>query len=73
MQPKYRNRARPYYMDTLGFVQEIEIEDFYKDVETKFDTSGYLRDKNRLLSIGKNKKAIDMMKDELAWKIMTEG
>ena len=73
MQPKYSNRARPYYMDTLGFVQEIEIEDFYKDVETKFDTSGYLKDKNRLLSIGKNKKAIDMMKDELAWKIMTEG
>ena len=51
-------------------------EDFYKDiakdVETKFDTSGYFEDDHRPLLTGKNKKIIAMMKDELGGKIMTE-
>ena len=63
-------------MDTKSFVYEIETEDFYrviaKDVETKFDTSRYLKDDNQPLTIGKNKNVIGMMKDGLAGKIMTE-
>ena len=45
----------------LSFVYEIETEDFYrdiaKDVEKRFDTSGYSKDENRPLPIGKNKKS----------------
>ena len=64
------------YMDTDSFVYEIETKDFYrdiaKDVEKRFDTSGYSKDENRPLPIGKNKKVIGLMKDELGGKIMTE-
>ena len=63
-------------MDTGSFVYEIEIEDFYrdiaKDVEKRLDTSGYSKDDNRPLTIGENKKKIDLMKDELGGRIMTE-
>ena len=63
-------------MDTDSFVYEIETKDFYrdiaKDVEKRFDTSGYSKDENRPLPIGKNKKVIGLMKDELGGKIMTE-
>ena len=47
-------------MDSDCFVYEIETEDFYrdiaKDVEKRFDTSGYAKDDNRSLPIGENKK-----------------
>ena len=63
-------------MDTDSFVYEIETEDFYrviaKDVEKRFDTSGYSKDDNRPLPIGENKKKIGLKKDELGRKIMTE-
>ena len=63
-------------MDTDSFVYEIKTEDFYKDtakdVETRFDTRGYSKDEIRPLPIRKNKKLIDMIKDELGGKIMTE-
>ena len=46
-------------MDTDNFVYEIETEDFYKDiskdVKKRFDTSGYSKDDNRPLPIGKIK------------------
>ena len=62
------------YMDTDSLVYDIKTEDFYKDiaedVETRFDTSGYEPD--RPLPIGKNKKVIGLMKDELGGKIMKE-
>ena len=62
------------YMDTDSLVYKIRTEDFYKDisedVETRFDTSGYFTD--RPLPIGKNKKVIGLMKDELGGKIMKE-
>ena len=62
------------YMDTDWLVYDIKTEDFYKDiakdVETRFDTSGY--EPNRPLPIGKNKKVIGLMKDELGGKIMKE-
>ena len=52
---------------------DINTEDFYKDIAgdvvTRFDTSGYC---NRPLSIGKNKKVIGVMKDELGGEIMKE-
>ena len=37
-----------------------------------FDTSGYSKDENEPLPIGKNKKMIGLMKEELGRKIMTE-
>ena len=62
------------YMDTDSLVYDIKTEDFYQDiaedVETRFDTSGY--EPNRPLPIGKNKKVIGSMKDELGGKIMKE-
>ena len=46
-------------MDTDSLVYEIEAEDFYrditKDVEKRFDTSGYSKDDNRPLPIGEKK------------------
>ena len=52
----------------------IKTEDFYKDitndVEKRFDTSNY--EVTRPLPIGKNKKVIGLMKDELGGKIITE-
>ena len=76
MRPKYGSKVKLYYMDTDNFVYEIETEDFYrdiaKDVEKRFDTSGYSKDENRSLPIGTSKKVIGLMKDELGGKIMTE-
>ena len=76
MRLKYGSKIKLCYMDTDSFVYEIETEDFYrdiaKDVEKRFDTSGYSKDDNRPLPIGKNKKMIGLMKDELGGKIMTE-
>ena len=44
--------------------------DIVDDVQTRFDTSGYIPD--RPLPVGLNKKVIGFMKDELGGKIMTE-
>ena len=72
MKPKYGNRVKLCYMDTDSFI--IKTNDFYKDiandVEKRFDTSNY--ECNRPLPIGKNKKLIRLMKDELGGKIITE-
>ena len=52
----------------------IKTNDFYEDiandVENRFDTSNY--EVNRPLLMGKNKKVIGLMKDELGGKIITE-
>ena len=52
----------------------IQTENFYKDIaddiEKKYDTSNYTVE--RPLPMGKNKKVIGMMKDELGGKIMKE-
>ena len=51
------------------FVKTGDIyKDIPKDVETRFDTSSYELD--RPLWKGKNKKVIELMKDELGGKIM---
>ena len=70
MIPKYAGNLKLCYMDTDSFAYDIETEDFYKDVEKRFDTSGYLPD--RPLPIGLNKKVIGLMKDELGGKVMEE-
>ena len=75
MKRKYNeNNLKLLYMDTDSLVYDIKTEDFYRDigedVETRFDTSGYEPD--RPLPIGKNKKVIGLMKDELSGKIMKE-
>ena len=76
MRPKYGSKVNLCYMDTDSLVWEIETEKFFrditKDVNTRFDMSGYSKDDNRLLPIGENKKVIGLMKDELGGKIMKE-
>ena len=75
MKRKYDEKSlKLLYMDTDSLVYDIKTKDFYKDMaedfETRFDTSGYKPD--RPLPIGKNKKIIGLMKDELGGKIMKE-
>lgn len=54
------------------FRDRTSLKDIAKNIDTKFDRSRYSRHDNRLLPIGKNKKVIGMMKDELDGKIMAE-
>ena len=74
MKPKYSGNVKLCYMDTGSFIMHIKTENFYKDigddVEKRFDTSNYECD--RPLPTRKNKKVIELMKDELGGKIMTE-
>ena len=63
-------------MDTDLLVYHIKTKDFCadisNDVEKRFDTSGYNKENTKPLPIGKNKKVIGLMKDELGDAIMTE-
>ena len=74
MKPKFED-FQLCFMDTDSLVYHITTEDFYadiaNDVEERFDTSGYVPD--RPLPIGKNKKVIGLMKDELGGTIMTDS
>ena len=74
MKPKYNDNVRLCYMDTDSFTMNTKTNDFYKDisddVECKFDASNY--EVKRPLPIGKNKKVIGLMKDELGREIITE-
>ena len=74
MKPKYDKNVKLCYRDTDSFIMDIKRNDFYKDiendVENRFDTSNY--EVNRPLPMGKNKKVISLMKDELDGKIITE-
>ena len=74
--PKYGDRLKLCYIDTDSLIYSIQTEDFYSDispdVEFRFDTSGYPIDGSRPLPIGKNKKVIGLMKDELGGEIMKE-
>ena len=74
VKPKYGNNVKLCYMDTYSFIMNIKTEYFYKDiandVEKRFHTSSY--EVNRPLPTGKNKKVIELMKDELGGKIVTE-
>ena len=75
MKHKYDDdKLKLCYMDTDSLIYSIRTEDFYKDIaddiEARFDTSGYVLD--RPLPVGKNKKVIGFMKDELGGEIMKE-
>ena len=48
------------------------FEDISNDVEVWYDTSKYDENDKRPLRIGKNKKVIELFKDELGRKIMKE-
>ena len=52
-------------MDTDSLIYNIKTEDFYADIADDVEDA-------RPLPIGKNKKFIGLMKDELGGKIMTE-
>ena len=58
MKRKYDDKLKLCYMDTDSLIYSIRTEDFYKDIaydiETRFDTSGYVPD--RPLPVGKIKK-----------------
>ena len=75
MKRKYAdNQLTLCYMDTDSLISDIQTDDFYKDVandvESRFDNSSYVPD--RPLPMGKNKKVISLMKDELGGGIMSE-
>ena len=70
MKRKYGNRVKLCYMDTDSFVTNDFYKDIANDVEKRFDTSNY--ECNRPLPIGKNKKVVGLIKDELGGKIITE-
>ena len=57
-----------------SFIMNIKTKNFYEDiandVENRFDTSNY--EVNRPLPMGRNKKVISLMKDELGGKIIAE-
>ena len=59
-------------MDTDSFIALVKMEDIYKDIaediESRFDISNYEVD--RPLPMAKNKKVIDLMKDEEGGQIM---
>ena len=77
VKPKYGENAKLCYMDTDSFIVHVKTDDIYKDiaedVETRFDTSSYELECNsieRPFQKGKNKKVIELMRDELGGKIM---
>ena len=74
MKPKYGNDVKLCYMETHSFIMNIKTNDFYEDIATDVEnrsvTSNY--EVNRPLPMGKNKKVIGLMKDELGGKIITE-
>ena len=74
MKPKYDDNVKLCYMDTDSFIMNIKTEDLCKvianDVEKRFDTLNYECD--RPLPTGKNNKVIELMKDELGGRIITE-
>ena len=87
MVPKYGlEKLKLCYMDTDSLVYHTKTVDFYADiaddVQTRFDTSGYIPDgycvpgiterSHRPLPVGLNKKVIGLIKDELGGKIMIE-
>ena len=61
MIPKYGDRLKLCYMDMDSLIYSIKTEDFCSDispdVESRFDTSGYLKDGSRPRPVGKNKKS----------------
>ena len=61
-------------MDADSFIIHVKTDNVYEDiadvVEKRFDTSSY--ENNRSLPTGKNKKVIELIKDELGGNITKE-
>ena len=74
MKPKYDINVKLCYMDMDSFIMNIKTNYFYEDiandVKNRCDTSNY--EVNRPLPMGRNKKVIGLMKDELRGKTITE-
>ena len=72
VKPKYGENAKMCYIDTDSFIVHVKADDIHKDiaeyVEKRFDTSNFKIE--RPLPIGKNKRAIGLMKDELVGQII---
>ena len=58
VKPKYGEKLKLFYMDRDDIYKDVA-----EDVKTRFDTSNYELD--RALPKAKNKKVIELMKDEL--------
>ena len=73
---KCGDKARLCCTDTDRFIMYVKTDDFYKDINNDvdkwFDTSNYVKNYNRPLEIGKNKKVLGTFKDEIGGKIMTK-
>ena len=76
LKPKYGDKIRLCYTDTDSFIMHIKTEYFYKDISADvdkwFDTSNFDKNDNRPLEIGKNRKVLGKIKDEITGKIMTK-
>ena len=66
IKPKYEDRAKLCYTDTDSCIIHFITEDLFVDVSDEFQND------KRPLPIGKNKKVIGLLKDELGGKIMKE-
>ena len=75
IKPKYQDNAKLSYVDTDSFIFYIKTEDVYEDIAGDIETKRFERwnyEVNRPLLIGKNKKVIGLMKNELGEKVMTK-
>ena len=74
--PKSGDKAKLCYTDTDSFIIYVITEDFFEDisndVDACYDTSSYDENDKRPLPIGKNKKVIELFKDEIGGRIMKE-
>ena len=74
MPPSNEEKAKLCYMDTDNVILYIKVDNSYnyiiEDVEIRIDFSNY--ELERPLPKQKNKKVINLMKDELGGKIVTE-
>ena len=74
LKPMYGDKIRLCYTDTDSFIMHIKTDDFYKDfsvdVDEWFDTSNFNKNDNRPLEIGKNKKVLGKLIDEIVGKTM---
>ena len=71
VKPKCGEKAKPCYLSTSNFIVFIKADDIDKGTAEAFkqgDTSNY--ELKRSLPEGKSKNVIDVIKAEIAWKIV---
>ena len=75
-QEKIRENANLLFTDTDSLCYEIKTQNFYKDISNdvreKFDASNFDKDHPSGIETGINEKVIEMMKDEVGGKQITE-